>query len=270
MRATSLSRVIRRLAIMTLIAWHASSVRAQSAMTYPSVLTYRTVRVAEGVYAFITPEERTGFQSGNSIAIVGDDGVLVFDTGNIPGSTRRQIAEIRKLTNKPRSLRRQLALASRSQSREQRVSRCVSGGDDHRHVGDARRNTRARAHVRRTDEELRTHRLAHAAAVGDRPDARQQQDARQRAVGLGTGHARLRRLHARSRAGEIVAARPHLRRQSHALPRETAGEGREPGPRQYRWRHVHLFAGRACVAHGRSRDDPRAVSQHVVLFRLDP
>ena len=57
--------------------------------------------MADGVYAFITPEERTGFQSGNSIAIVGDDGVLVFDTGNIPGMTRRQIAEIRKLTDKP-------------------------------------------------------------------------------------------------------------------------------------------------------------------------
>lgn len=66
-----------------------------------SILTYKTERVADGVYAFITPEERTGFQSGNSIAIVGDDAVLVFDTGNIPSSTRRQIAELRKLTNKP-------------------------------------------------------------------------------------------------------------------------------------------------------------------------
>lgn len=66
-----------------------------------SVLTFRTERVADGVYAFITPEERSGFQSGNSIAIIGDDGVLVFDTGNIPSSTRRQIAKIRKLTNKP-------------------------------------------------------------------------------------------------------------------------------------------------------------------------
>jgi len=79
----------------------ASAARAQDPRSYPSVLTYRTVRVADGVYAFITPEERTGFQSGNSIAIVGDDGVLVFDTGNIPGMTRRQIAEIRRLTDKP-------------------------------------------------------------------------------------------------------------------------------------------------------------------------
>ena len=77
------------------------SVRAQGVASYASVLTYRTVRVADGVYAFITPEERTGFLSGNSIVIIGDSSVLVFDTGNIPGSTRRQIADIRKLTNKP-------------------------------------------------------------------------------------------------------------------------------------------------------------------------
>jgi glyoxylase-like metal-dependent hydrolase (beta-lactamase superfamily II) len=65
------------------------------------VLSYRTERVAEGVYAFITPEERSSFQAGNSVAIVGDDGVLVFDTSNIPSATRRQIAEIRRLTSKP-------------------------------------------------------------------------------------------------------------------------------------------------------------------------
>ena len=78
-----------------------STVSAQGSATYPSVLSYRTVKVADGVYAFITPEERTGFQSGNSVAIIGDDGVLVFDSGNIPASTRRQIAEIRKLTSSP-------------------------------------------------------------------------------------------------------------------------------------------------------------------------
>ena len=66
-----------------------------------SILTFKTEQVADGVYAFITPEERSGFQSGNSVAIIGDNGVLVFDTGNIPSSTRRQIAEIRKLTDKP-------------------------------------------------------------------------------------------------------------------------------------------------------------------------
>jgi glyoxylase-like metal-dependent hydrolase (beta-lactamase superfamily II) len=92
---------IRRCAMIGVAATSFSSASAQGSTSYPSVLSYRTVKVADGVYAFITPEERTGFQSGNSIAIIGDDGVLVFDTGNIPGSTRRQIAEIRKLTDKP-------------------------------------------------------------------------------------------------------------------------------------------------------------------------
>jgi len=77
----------------------ASIARAQRPM--PSVLSYRTEKIADGIYAFITPEERSGFQAGNSVAIIGDDGVLVFDTGNIPSATRRQIAEIKKLTDKP-------------------------------------------------------------------------------------------------------------------------------------------------------------------------
>src|SRR5215210_3032513 len=93
----------RRVARWLLVVAPFTGVAAQSpaATSYPSVLTYRTVRVTEGVYAFITPEERSSFQAGNSVAIVGDDGVLVFDTGNIPSATRRQIAEIRRLTNKP-------------------------------------------------------------------------------------------------------------------------------------------------------------------------
>ncbi len=78
-----------------------SAASAQNPADYPSVLSYRTVKVADGIYAFITPEERTGFQSGNSVVIIGDSGVLVFDTGNIPGSTRRQIADIRRLTRQP-------------------------------------------------------------------------------------------------------------------------------------------------------------------------
>lgn len=77
-----------------------AAARAQP-RTPQSILTFKTEQVADGIYAFITPEERSGFQSGNSIAIIGDNGVLVFDTGNIPSSTRRQIAEIRKLTDKP-------------------------------------------------------------------------------------------------------------------------------------------------------------------------
>jgi cyclase len=96
------AHILRSVASLSLLALPApAAAQARSPSDYPSVLSYRTVRVAEGVYAFITPEERSSFQAGNSVAIVGDDAVLVFDDGNIPSATRRQIAEIRRLTGKP-------------------------------------------------------------------------------------------------------------------------------------------------------------------------
>jgi glyoxylase-like metal-dependent hydrolase (beta-lactamase superfamily II) len=80
---------------------HSAPASAQQPRQLESVLSFKTVKVADGIYAFITPEERSGFQAGNSIAVIGDDGVLVIDTGNLPSSTRRQIAELRKLTSLP-------------------------------------------------------------------------------------------------------------------------------------------------------------------------
>ncbi len=62
---------------------------------------YRTVPVASGIWAFVAPEGRSGLVSGNSIAIAGDDGVLVVDSGHFPTLTRRMISEIRKLAGKP-------------------------------------------------------------------------------------------------------------------------------------------------------------------------
>lgn len=101
MRLVTHSSLCRAIVVVLLAAPPAAALQAPDPTTLPSVLTYRTIQVATGVYAFITPEERSGFQSGNSIAVIGEDGVLIFDTGNIPGATRRQIAELRKLTSKP-------------------------------------------------------------------------------------------------------------------------------------------------------------------------
>ena len=36
---------------------------AQQRPRLESILTYQTVQVANGIYAFITPEERSGFQA---------------------------------------------------------------------------------------------------------------------------------------------------------------------------------------------------------------
>jgi cyclase len=62
---------------------------------------HETVKVADGVYAFITVESNNAIVSGNSVAIIGDDGALVVDSGNFPSETRRIIAEIRQLTPLP-------------------------------------------------------------------------------------------------------------------------------------------------------------------------
>jgi cyclase len=63
--------------------------------------TYETVKAADGIWAFIAPEPKSALVSGNSIAVIGDDGVLVVDTGLVPSLTRRMIAEIRQKTGKP-------------------------------------------------------------------------------------------------------------------------------------------------------------------------
>ena len=58
------------------------------------------VQIAEGVYQFITAPD--GYvPNGNSIVIVNEDDVLVFDTFSRPSTARTVLAEIRKITNKP-------------------------------------------------------------------------------------------------------------------------------------------------------------------------
>ena len=58
-------------------------------------------RIAEGVYAYLGPPGVTPIVSGNSVVIVGDDGVVVVDTGQLPSIARREIQEIRVLTDRP-------------------------------------------------------------------------------------------------------------------------------------------------------------------------
>jgi len=76
---------------------------ATSAQRKPeTVLTdYQTVTLADGVYAFIAPESKTPFVSGNSLVVIGSDGVLVVDSTNVPSLARRMIADIKRWTDKP-------------------------------------------------------------------------------------------------------------------------------------------------------------------------
>jgi cyclase len=67
----------------------------------PPERMYRTVSVGEGIYAFISPETSGPIPSGNVTAVVGDDGVLVVDSGRFPALAKRMVAEIRQKTDKP-------------------------------------------------------------------------------------------------------------------------------------------------------------------------
>jgi glyoxylase-like metal-dependent hydrolase (beta-lactamase superfamily II) len=59
------------------------------------------IDVATGVHAFVSKPYGDVGLDGNSVAIVGRDAVLVFDTNGTPAAAARVLAEIRKLTPKP-------------------------------------------------------------------------------------------------------------------------------------------------------------------------
>src|SRR6266850_172891 len=60
---------------------------------------FQLVKVADGVYAAIA--KSGGLASGNAGFVIGDDGVLVFDTFFTPAAIEELIAEIQTLTKLP-------------------------------------------------------------------------------------------------------------------------------------------------------------------------
>jgi len=62
---------------------------------------YKLQKVADGVYTFIAPESDSGVVQSNCTVIIGDDAVLVVDTGQFPSLAQKMIADIKKLTAKP-------------------------------------------------------------------------------------------------------------------------------------------------------------------------
>jgi len=67
----------------------------------PPERRYETVDVAEGIFAFVSPETTGPIPSGNVVAIVGGDGVLIVDSGRFPALATRMAADIRRRTDKP-------------------------------------------------------------------------------------------------------------------------------------------------------------------------
>jgi glyoxylase-like metal-dependent hydrolase (beta-lactamase superfamily II) len=71
---------------------------------HPSVAeaTIERVQIADGIYQFITSAD--GYvPNGNSVVVINESDVLVFDTFSRPSSARQVLAEIKKLT--PKSVR---------------------------------------------------------------------------------------------------------------------------------------------------------------------
>jgi len=76
--------------------------RAQLVADYGHVTErFTTTGVGRDVYAFIAPDSRTAFVTGNSLAVIGTDAVLVVDSGHVPSMARRMIGEIRRHTARP-------------------------------------------------------------------------------------------------------------------------------------------------------------------------
>jgi glyoxylase-like metal-dependent hydrolase (beta-lactamase superfamily II) len=82
--------------------------RASLAQTDPTssalpsgLTTYTTETLADGIYAFIPPENNSPLVSGNCVVVVGDRSVLVVDSGHSPTMAAQMIAQIKKWTNKP-------------------------------------------------------------------------------------------------------------------------------------------------------------------------
>lgn len=65
-----------------------------------SGVSIQAVPITDGVYQFVTAPD--GYvPNGNSVVVVNDADVLVFDTFTRPSTARRLVAEIRRITNKP-------------------------------------------------------------------------------------------------------------------------------------------------------------------------
>src|SRR5437868_4048520 len=88
------TRVVRRI-IFSLLALLPAIVTAG-----PYPYSYDTVKVADGIYAFIEPRGRA-VVSSNTLLIVGEDAAALIDTGHHPPLARKIVAEIRALTAKP-------------------------------------------------------------------------------------------------------------------------------------------------------------------------
>jgi glyoxylase-like metal-dependent hydrolase (beta-lactamase superfamily II) len=95
-------RIKRTIAIVFAILPLCSPILAAQAPAPSGVADrYDIVPVAKGVYAFVAPHAYGGIVNGNSTLVIGDSIALVVDAGHFPALTRKMIADIRRLTDRP-------------------------------------------------------------------------------------------------------------------------------------------------------------------------
>ena len=92
-------RMRRRFGLVA--AWLATVCATASAAGFPEQRQFQTVEAAPGVLAFIAAGTSGPIPSGNVVAVIGEEAVLVVDSGRFPTLARRMVAEIRKRTDKP-------------------------------------------------------------------------------------------------------------------------------------------------------------------------
>lgn len=93
------SRLAPALVLAPLLACAGARRGAPAPETY-APYSYESVRVADGVHAFIEPTTH-GIVSGNVVAVIGGEDVLVFDTGHHPPMARAIVRDLARLTSKP-------------------------------------------------------------------------------------------------------------------------------------------------------------------------
>ena len=97
MRRAAILSIVRLLLMSLMAIAHAVTVSPKSAPGAED--DFQLIRVADGVYAAIA--RPGGLASGNAGFVVGDGGVLVFDTFFTPAAIEELIAEIEKQTQQP-------------------------------------------------------------------------------------------------------------------------------------------------------------------------
>jgi cyclase len=88
-----------KLCICTLVVFVLASVPTSAGLVTKQ--DFETVKVAEGIYAFIATESNSGVVQGNVVLIVGNDSAMLVDSGQFPSLADRMAVKVKEVTQKP-------------------------------------------------------------------------------------------------------------------------------------------------------------------------